>query len=246
MCTVTIIPMGDHGYRLVTNRDERRERPPALPPRRFRIPASDIAALWPVDPVGSGTWIGVNELGLAAAALNLNEVPDTTPRPTPARSRGTIIPTLLAQASARPAADALRRIDLGGVLPFRMAIVDPAEMFVARWDGAALDIAPAPLHPTCLASSGLGDALVTPRLGLFEREVVRAGARPATQDAFHDHQWPDRPEISVRMERAAARTVSRTSVTVDDDRISLRYEPIGGTPAALELARTPSRSAARE
>ena len=50
------------------NRDERRDRRAATPPAVHRL--QHRTAIYPVDPVGGGTWIGVNDAGLAAALLN--------------------------------------------------------------------------------------------------------------------------------------------------------------------------------
>jgi len=43
------------------------------------------------------------------------------------------------------------------------------------------------------------------------------------QSLFHGHQWRSRHDISVRMERADAMTVSQTFVSVTDIAIELRY-----------------------
>ena len=243
MCTVTVIPLGDAGFRLVTNRDERRDRPAALPPRRTTLPDTGIAALWPVDPTGGGTWVGVTDLGIAASTLNLNLRPDSeTPRPPSARSRGAIIPAILTAPTAADAAEAVRAMRIDAMLPFRLIVVDASESWIARWDGDALTIDRAESGPVCLVSSGLGDRLVKPRLELFDQGVLTPGSTPARQDAFHAHRWPDRPEISVAMERAAARTVSTTIVEVMPSRVSMRYVPIGGEPAELTLTRSIARS----
>ena len=85
--------------------------------------------------------------------------------------------------------------------------------------------------PLLFTSSSLGDALVeAPRQQLFQRMVVegRCGWLPG-QRHFHRHQWPSRPEISVRMERHDALTVSRTVVEVTRATRSLFYEaPVTG------------------
>lgn len=245
MCTVTVIPLRDAGFRLVTNRDERRERPPALPPQRFDVDGAAGAAIWPIDPTGGGTWVGVNDLGVAASTLNYNERPDGAGlRPMPARSRGTIIPAILGEASAVEAADVLRAMEFGGMLPFRVIVVDEREAWIAVWNGVDFAMERSGAGPICLVSSGLGDALVAPRLGLFQREVVMPGPNAARQDAYHAHRWPDRPEISVDMERAAARTVSRTVVEVARATVSVRYAPIDGAAALMEMDRSMSRSGA--
>ena len=218
MCTLTVIATRDDrglstGYRLVTNRDESRARPPALKPARRR--AGEFVALWPQDPVGGGTWIGVNEAGLTLSILNGN------PRPFPElpagdmlRSRGVLVPELLRFSKAVEAADALMARSASAHSPFRLVAVDSRSIIDVVWNGASLLRSDRELAPVCFASSGLGDTLVQPRLPLFESMLAELGETVAFQDRFHAHQWPDRPEISVWMEREEARTVSRTIVDV--------------------------------
>src|SRR5206468_9651830 len=89
MCTVTVIrlphdparagggrsapgwggrPRG--GIRVASNRDELRSRAPGLAPevRGF----GSRRAMMPIDPVSGGTWIAVNDAGLAMTLLNAN------------------------------------------------------------------------------------------------------------------------------------------------------------------------------
>jgi hypothetical protein len=64
-----------------------------------------------------------------------------------------------------------------------------------------------------------------PRRQIFDSVVVRNRAGwLAGQARFHRHQWPGLPEISVRMERRDALTVSRTSIDVTNDGSRLLYE----------------------
>src|SRR5262245_3441937 len=110
MCTVTIVPRGGEagGYRLVTNRDERCDRPGALRPvwhcrRKGR-------AAYPIDPVGGGTWVGVNDVGLTVALLNRYQRFDGRLNPQ-APSRGLIIPALLGCQTATQAITLARSLD---------------------------------------------------------------------------------------------------------------------------------------
>ena len=79
-------------------------------------------------------------------------------------------------------------------------------------------------EPLMFTSSSLGDDLVTrPRRELFDR-LVRFSASPRSgQSLFHRHAWRARPEISVRMRRADASTVSRTAVTISARTIVMTY-----------------------
>src|SRR4029079_17631075 len=72
MCTVSIVPDGDR-FTLMSNRDERRGRAVALQPTVATFGAR--AAIVPIDPVGGGSWLGVNDAGLVAALLNRHAAP---------------------------------------------------------------------------------------------------------------------------------------------------------------------------
>jgi transport and Golgi organization protein 2 len=233
VCTVTIVPVGN-GFRLGCNRDERRDRAPALPPAVHGL--SHRTAIFPVDPAGPGTWIGVNDTSLAAALLN-RSTDSTAPRgKSRRRSRGLIIPYLLECASL---ADALHRgaaVDPIDFDRFRLAMVQRGTVATLTSDGAELTVEVTNLaRPMMLTSSSLGDALVEkPRRRLFER--VFAGEERSwvqAQSLFHRHQWQSRRGISVRMERADAKTVSQTFVNVTGSAIELRYRAL--EPAALDV-----------
>jgi hypothetical protein len=69
VCTLSVVPIGDR-VRLAFNRDEKRTRAPGLPPRAARI--GHRTAILPTDPASGGTWLAVNDAGLALAVLNVN------------------------------------------------------------------------------------------------------------------------------------------------------------------------------
>lgn len=228
MCTVTIIPTGG-GLRMACNRDESRTRAAArLPEVRTFGPRR---AIMPVDPVSDGTWIAVNDAGLALTLLNAY--------PRPARelwaaaealllSRGLIIPSLLHLDSVAAAVDAVRHLDARQYPPFRLVLMDRGEVADVGCDGRALTVSriEAPDAPLLYTSSGLGDQLVdAPRRELFIEMLAGAKDSAARQDAFHRHRWPDRPHLSVCMSRPEARTVSLTIVELRPAAVRLVYYP---------------------
>lgn len=216
MCTVSIIYPESGGFRLVTNRDERRSRAAALPPA-VRSLEGGVLAVWPVDPDGGGTWVGVNSSGVVMTMLNVNP-PSGSVSAERARSRGLIVPQLISNSNAAGAAAQLAGMALDDFPPFRFVAADVHGVVDAVWDSRSLALAMRGSAPCCFVSSGLGDAVVAERLPLFNEMVVRTGGGPVHQDAFHGHRWPDRPEVSVLMERANARTVSVTTIEVFPDR----------------------------
>jgi hypothetical protein len=223
VCTVTVI-WAAGTVRLACNRDEQLARPPALPPQIRR--AGGRRAAFPTDPAGGGTWVAVSDAGLAMVLLNVNE--GEKQERLPPRSRGAIIPALLPAENLATAARQALALEPAGYAPFRLVLVDRRELAEVRSDGKSLRLLRrAGLgEPALFTSSGLGDALVEgPRRRLFEEVFARAGSPFAQQDAYHRHSWPDRPHLSVCMNRPGARTVSRTVVTLAPGRASLAYHP---------------------
>ncbi len=228
MCTLTAINLmtgeGKAGYRLVMNRDEQRTRGRALPPKWREV--GGVRAIWPVDPDAGGTWIGAAETGLTLALVNSfpEPMPELPDNPT---NRGLIIPDLIASEGLEGVVDGLESIEIERFAPFRLVAIDLAQgeegvmprMLVVDWNREELAVETHLDGPICLVSSGLGDSVVEPRIGLYEEMLVAQGLSVEAQDRFHAHRWGDSPELSVMLEREAARTVSVTTVecAVDAD-----------------------------
>jgi hypothetical protein len=226
MCTVTIVPNGD-GFRLVCNRDERRDRPAARPPGTRRC--GDRLATFPVDPAGGGTWIGVNDLGLVATLLNRTANANAPPREA-VLSRGVIVPQLLACGSWVEAMLTAGGLDPGAYEPFRVVVVHGSLVGAVVSDRQRVLAEVFTLTvPRLFTSSSLGDRLVEePRRALFDQLVANDhGGELRAQFRFHRHRWTQSPGLSVYMERADAATVSRTVIDVSAGRTDLSYEPLG-------------------
>ena len=224
MCTVSVVPYAS-GVRLLCNRDEGRSRQDALPPRVHEM--GGMHAMFPIDPDGSGTWIGCNGAGLAVTLLNAHPVARNGALRV-LRSRGTIVRELLRGASLADAIRGAERLDPRAYGPFQLLILHGRRLAVVASDSATLTLRSSRVIdiPLLFTSSSLGDRLVTtPRRRLFGRLVLRAREGwLAGQERFHDHQWAEHPELSVRMERADALTVSRTALVVTRHGCSMQYE----------------------
>jgi hypothetical protein len=225
VCTISVVPTAD-GFRLACNRDERRTRPTASGPRLHRTGAHQ--ALWPVDPQSGGTWIGVNDAGLAMVLLNRH--PRNAPASTPTESRGVLIPRLLGAARIETVV-ARARTELrsaGAHVPFEPFTL----VMIQRHDVATVDYRAGTMaimrrrltRPVMFTSSSLGDELVDPPRRRLFAALVESSRRPlAAQAQFHRHSWPDRPQISVRMTRTDAATVSHTTIDVCGETIAIEY-----------------------
>lgn len=231
MCTLTLVPLGTTRVRLGFNRDELRSRPAALPPQRRRF--GDRTAILPIDPVSDGTWIAVNDAGLVAVLLNVNPPVRSTaafgsPIVTCSRSRGTIIPFLLACGSMDEALDQLVGLAAQEYGRFRLILLEGSDVGEVVSDGERLwrKHRVTLTGPRLWTSSGLGDHLAEePRRAHFLRCFTRPGDWAAQQDAFHRHRWPDEPHLSVCMRRADACTVSYTVLERDGAAAYMTYVP---------------------
>ena len=247
MCTVTIVPLQD-GFRLGCNRDERRDRAEARPPAVHGL--QHRTAVFPVDPQGLGTWVGVNDAGLAGALLN-RTIDSAEPIVKTSRlSRGLIIPDLLDCTSLTEALDVSAALDPGDFDRFRLVVAQNTSAAIVMSDGVALSVELTKLsRPIMLTSSSLGDAFVEgPRRRLFDRLFAgEARSWLRAQSRFHSHQWPSRRDISVRMERADARTVSQTIVNVSCRAIELRYRaPESTKSVVVAVVQSSSASSRRD
>jgi hypothetical protein len=192
-----------------------------------------------VDPHGGGTWIGVNDAGVTVALLNAHRT-DRNGNGGSTLSRGLIVRQLLHCVSLHEAIDAAENLDPRAFEPFRVLMVHNGRVVVATSDGTGpIRCTERPLDgPLLFTSSSLGDAVAgPPRRRLFERMVVRSRVGwLAGQAEFHRHQWPQCPEIGIRMERRDALTVSRTAIDITDRGRHLLYEaPLDGTAAERVL-----------
>ncbi len=129
MCTLTVVT-DDAIYRMAMNRDDKITRGVGLAPE---IHGCDgIRALHPSDGNG-GTWFATNEYGITLALLNWNDVPAHGIALAKLRSRGRVIPTLIASRSLSDMHEAVGVSNFEGIPPFRLVGVFPSEHEIWEW-----------------------------------------------------------------------------------------------------------------
>lgn len=240
MCTLSVASALDgSAVRVLMNRDERRLRPVARPPAHHRLEGA--TAIWPVDPMSGGTWIGATDQGLVLAVLNV----DAQRRSDWQLSRGLVVPRFAVCRTLDEVEAEWQVIDRTAFAAFRLVAVSRAgaRVYCSISGTVTRHHAGTPL---LLASSSLGDDRVEPlRASLFEGLLRREPDPWAAQSRLHAHAWPDRRHLSVMMTRTDAATVSRTEVIVADRQISLVYRPVvEGWPAVPTALTLPIRALA--
>lgn len=224
MCTLTWLKDRE-GLRIYFNRDEKRTRLPAAPPRISVI--NGIRVLAPVDGNAGGTWLAVNEHGVAVAILNYYEAEaDGAHSNGNYESRGHLVLRLASQPEASAAIDALRSLPHDAYRPFIVAIFSiNHEGMMARWDGRrCTEIGLDSISlPVTTSSYRTNDVLAS----RTEQYHAMLAGRPVSDDllaAFHKSRSGKGGPFSVTMTRPDACTVCFNAVMIGDKMISFFYE----------------------
>lgn len=228
MCTVTWSATSD-GYLLFFNRDERRSRVEALPPRLESSGGSSWLA--PRDAEAGGTWVAVNDRGLTVGLLNLYQAEAALPSREGKTSRGLLVRSLASSPDLEAAAAGLLAHDLTLFMPFTLVVASPTgEVRRFDWDGReAGEWRPA--SPPIVSSGHDVVGATAARQRLF----AGLGDKPDFADllAFHGSHEPAKGAYSPCMHRADAKTVSLTAVRVSRGAVEMAYA--AGSPCRTGL-----------
>ena len=241
MCTLTFVA-GEDGYLLGMNRDERVARGSGIAPEVHECEGN--RAIYPGDGAG-GTWIGINECGIALALLNWNDV---TPHSMAAktRSRGRVIPALIDSRSLSDLHAVFDVSNFQGIMPFRLVGVFPSEQEIWewRWDSKQLGFQAHMWESRHWFSSSLSDDRAENLRGTTCRDAQResdAGSVPWLRRLHASHAGGPGP-FSLCVHRNDVRTLSYSEVTVTPTSVQMGHfqdSPCGMTqihPIEIERA----------
>jgi hypothetical protein len=217
---------------LAMNRDEKKSRPRAHVPRRHR--SGTHAALYPSE-TGGGTWIGVNDAGLALALINWYAKPQRDRAL--CISRGVIIPRLLGCATIEDAGAALADLPLSEINPFRLIAVSLRARGLRewRWDGAVLECRRPGWKRRHWFSSGHDETGANRKRTTTVREAARSktAETPGWLRVLHRGHRPEKGAYAICMHREDAQTVSYTEIVGDGQGAVMRYA--AGPPCSKRI-----------
>jgi len=218
MCTLTY-RLTEVGYELFFNRDEQRTRAQAIPPKVN----SDLNAIFPVDPIGQGTWLATHQHGLSLALLNYYQA-EKKVLSGEFVSRGEIILKLL-KAPDR-IVETLRALPLHRYQAFQLVFFPSdlnlfnQQILCFQWDGVTLN----ELQQTLPITSSSVDypQVYQARKKQFENTI--SAENPTTEQflAFHQSQQ-QAGKLSVKMFRDDAKTVSFSHICIADN-VNFTYD----------------------
>jgi hypothetical protein len=224
MCTLAILRRPEHPWPVVigANRDEMIDRP-ALPPGRHWPDRPEVVA--GRDLLAGGSWLGLNDWGVAAAVLNRH---GTLGPAAGQRSRGELVLEALDHADAVAAAAALSDLDPAAYRGFNLVVADNRDAFWLRHTGAGcIEAHPIPEGLSLIAAGDL-NASDTPRLVLARPRFLampppdpETGDWAAWEGLLSDNQVP----AGMSSEAALRFRTGRGFATVSSAIIALPAEP---------------------
>lgn len=222
MCTVSWLHQPT-GFLLLSNRDEKRTRKPALPPR---IAIRDgVRYISPTDGDHRGSWIAVNEFGLAITLLNGN----VQGKSKPDRSRGLLVLDWVTARTSLAIAELFEAATLTCYAPFTVAVLHPGHKTqIHRWNGKKKTTLESPESNMPLTSSSLDPAgAQVHRRMEFRRLLSQSGqVDEKLLRQFHTSHGAAEPSaLTVCMHRDDAETVSFARIQVDTTAVRFFYSP---------------------
>lgn len=175
MCSVVILRRPGHVWPVLiaANRDEMTGRPSRAPGRHWPDRPEVVAGL---DELSGGSWMGINDAGLAACVLN--RVGTLGPAPGK-RSRGELVLEALDHVTAEAAVEALTDLDPRAYRGFNLLVADEDQAFWLRGREAAaerVEAFPVPEGLSLLTAHDLND-LAAPRIARY-LPLLRAAPVP--------------------------------------------------------------------
>ena len=220
MCTVTLVPLSETNFVLISNRDEAPNRN-SLAPDFYNYKGLEL--LYPKDEQSEGSWIGMSEKKRLICLLNGGF--EIHQRQSKYRmSRGLVVKDLLVSNAITQDVEAYNLI---GIEPFTMVIVewqDGLKFYELVWDGSKKYFQRLPLSPKIWSSSTLyNKEMRAERQKWFDDYKKDNLLNPYSLFVFHQIAGKDNMEYGVIMDRGFVKTTSITRIEKDDDTVFMRY-----------------------
>ena len=222
MCTVSFFP-SPRGFYLAMNRDEKRDRFAALPPKIVEF--ENHRVLFPREPTG-GTWISANDAGVCLALINWHRIKREPNNGV--RTRGEVIRKLAGISTSDEISAAVKKLALRKLRPFRLIAIVSSENRVIewRWNLNRLSIRKHSWEPHHWFSSSFDEATAE---ATRARVCAALPDEPAKQHVkwlrrLHRSHEPERGPFSICMHRPDAATVSYTEVAVSGRSVVMCYK----------------------
>ncbi|MFN0050443.1 MAG: NRDE family protein [Cytophagales bacterium] len=225
MCTVTYIPIAtaqkSHSletaevlnFIFTSNRDESTSREAAILPSQVEISGKKV--LIPIDPVGQGSWIALQENGTTVCLLN-GGFEAHVPNPPYKHSRGLVV---LHYFKFRNTVEFVDQYDFEHLEPFTLIVAGHNQLTELKWDGKKMHCTNLDVKLPHIWSSATLYApdIILNRKKHFERWLLEnaylLASNPNLIFDFHQFKGTANVEENIEINRGnKLRTVSITSI----------------------------------
>ena len=230
MCTVTVLPSAQ-GFTLTMNRDERRSRHES---GLCLEAAAGRHYCYPVDAESGGTWVGMNDHGVALALLNRYQAPSSEH----AKSRGGIIATGLGLGAFSSIAESMKTLPVDQYNAFDCLLVGRHSACLFSWNKEQYRYQTVSYDEGIMltSSSERIEAVREYRQQQFTRWQAEWGVAGEV-DRFHLQQSHDMQHSAVFMARENTHTKSLVQITVNASQGTLNYYDRKALQANSRLSR---------
>lgn len=224
MCTVTLVPLQNNDFVLISNRDEAPARV-SKSPEFYNYRNKQL--LFPLDILSGGTWIGLSELNRLICLLNGGfEIHERQSEYR--QSRGIVVKDLLTCENIN---HAVEKYDLLGIEPFTMVIVDwnddELDFNELVWDGKQKHFKPLKKEPYIWSSSTLYNNKMREERKLWFQEFQKTNElTPESLNTFHKTAGKGNSDYGVIMNRQFVKTTSVTRVQKNMESVMMNYHDL--------------------
>lgn len=223
MCTVTFLPLSSTNFILTSNRDEQKERQTLAPKKYIE---DGVEMVFPKDKIAGGTWIGTSSNKRLVCVLN-GAFKRHKRKASYKVSRGLISKDVL---KTKNLATYIETIDLEGVEPFTMVIVDwnssNLNLYEWVWDEHKKHFTKLENKAKIWSSSTLyANDVRGDRKRFFQNWLVENEWTSENILKFHHSSKGDK-EQAILMSRSYIETVSITSVKKENREQIIQYEDV--------------------
>lgn len=220
MCTVSFIPVKDKFF-LTSNRDEKAGRSQAIAPDVYWQKGHGL--LYPKDADAGGSWICLHENGNAAVLLN-GAFTKHIAKPPYRHSRGIVFLDIMAEE--KPAIK-FTNINLAGIEPFTVIILENKSLYEFRWDGNEKHCVQLKNYrPHIWSSATLYNAEVAAKREQWFTKWLNKNPNPTQADILQFHQFTGDGDIQndLKMNREDKMlTVSVTGIELTPNAGKMKY-----------------------
>lgn len=232
MCTVTLVPLENNDFVLISNRDEAPSRI-SIAPECYKY--NNTQLLYPKDVDSGGTWIGLSDQKRLICLLNGGfEIHERQQKYR--KSRGVVVKDFL---SCNDLNEVFQKYNLMDIEPFTMILVDwnkELKFYELVWDSKQRHFQILKNEPHIWSSSTLyNQDMRKERQQWFQEFIKNNKLNPVSLYKFHQLAGKGNADYGVIMDRGFVKTTSITQVKKNNDTVEMRYVDLSTNNHAIKF-----------